>query len=822
MLATWMVCGSAVLLHTTAVRDYIAVLDRLGLRDAPAPSTPLRQVIPARYADAQLWVRHALAAAETGDRRVRFTRADNAPPGREVHWSSAVVWLLRGGATVQSAFTGHGGAFAVERTLLWLNAPLLLGAMLLLSAWTGVRAGAVTGALVALGMVGHGRFYEAFAPANVDHHGLVGAAVLGLVLGVGFMSAGWFHAAAVGGDGVLLPASPASARKAAVASALAGAIGLWLSAAATVPVIALSGLTGLAAAVWFGPAARRAGAEFDPFVWRRWGRVGAGAGLVLYFLEYAPAHFSLRLEANHPLYALAWWGGGELVAQIATWRLARDGPVTPAFPFSGPRLLGAAAAVLAAPLVALVAGRAAFSLSDPFIGELRHFVAEGKSMPAFIRLHGLAPLRYELGLALALLPAAFLVARRGGAGRLPVATLALLAVALLAMAGCEVRWRQTAAVAQIALFASLVGMAVSSLPDRRRGWLVGVAALVFLVPAIQRIVVARAGNAADRVAAGDLLPPLYRDIAAALRESQPQGDIVLLASPNASAGVAYFGRFGALGTLYWENAAGLRAAAKIFSAASDEEAFTRIRARQATHIALIPAANFLGEYHALLHPAATADDARKTFGYRLAAQRSPPPWLQPVPYRPPADLRSAAGDVRLYKVAPDQSEVEWLYHTAIAHLAAGNSGLAEKTLEAAGGRVPDSVRATLWAAGGSAFYDYGSDAIAARLLHRALALAYDPKVALTAAWVLATSRDPAVRDGIAALMLAEPVAQAAPTDPAAWSAVAAAHAELGRFAAAIIAVERAIAATRAGGDPAALALLQQRLDTFRAGRPWRQ
>ena len=51
-----------------------------------------------------------------------------------------------------------------------------------------------------------------------------------------------------------------------------------------------------------------------------------------------------------------------------------------------------------------------------------------------------------------------------------------------------------------------------------------------------------------------------------LRASQPTGEITVLASPNASTTIGYYGRFKTLGTLYWENSAGLKAAASIFGA----------------------------------------------------------------------------------------------------------------------------------------------------------------------------------------------------------------------------------------------------------------
>ncbi len=822
LAAVWLAGAALVLLHQAAEREYLGILNGLGLRDGATPDTPLRQILPARYADAPMWVRHALTQRETGVTRLRFTRTDNAPHGREVHWSSGFLWLLRAAAALHTTVTGQSGPVALERTLLWFNAPLLLAGMIALSAWAAVRGGTAVGLLIAAGMIGHQRFYEGFATANVDHHGLVNTALLGLLLGLAFMGAGWRRdATAAGSDAVRwLPATPAAARRAAIVSGICGGLGLALSAASVVPVIAITGLAGLVAAWLVGPAARRDGAIFDPTVWRAWGVAGAATAFACYLLEYAPSHFGLRLEVNHPFYAFAWWGGAEWVAQLAAWRAGTgaDGAVR-----LQPLRLGAAlVAVATVPLTIVLAGPTAFLVADPFVADLRHFVAEGRSLPAALRQLGVAALRFDLALALLLVPAAIALARRRGAARLPLAWLLVTAVALTALSVLEVRWSRTLSVAQITLVAVLATAGAPALWPRRPGWVTAGAAALLFVPAVQRVVVAHGENQAGRVAAGDLLPPLYRDLAAALRASQPQGDIILLASPNASAGIGYFGNFATLGTLFWENAPGLRAAAEIFSAATDEEAFRRVKARKVTHVVLLSHANFLGEYHALLHPHTGRDEAARAFGFRLLTQRAPPFWLQPIPYQPPPELREAAGTVRLFKVVPDQDEVDWLFHTAVAHVAAGDAALGERTLESALGRVPGPQRPGVLAAAGSAFYDFGADALAVRLLQRSLQLNYHAPVAVTAAWILATSRENAVRDGVGALMLAEGAARAAPDDPAALSSLAAAQAELGRFPPAVAAAERALAAARAAGDAASLDLLQRRLATYRAGRPWRQ
>ncbi|MBI4624908.1 MAG: hypothetical protein HY736_17045, partial [Verrucomicrobia bacterium] len=778
---------------------------------------PLRQVIPSRHADGQMWVRHALAARESHQARVRFTVSDNALIGREVHWSSAFPWMIRAAGSLHQAMTGAAGSLALERALFWFNAPLLFGLVVLFSSWAGRQAGAGAGLLVALGMVGHKRFYEGFTPTYIDHHGVVTAAVFGLVLGIAFMGAGWWKPAA-GEATSLLPSSRERARNAAIFSAASGAVGMWFSAAAVLPGIAMVGAAGLAVAWWQGRAARREGAIFEPGLWRLWGRVGAGASFVFYLLEYAPAHFSLRLEVNHPLYSLAWWGGAEIVAIVAAWRLESAEP----FRRAAGRLTLPVLAVAAPPLAMLAGGSAAFALGDPFVGELRHFVAEGRSLLASARQSGFPAVAYDLASVLILVPARILLLRRRDETRIVLGFLTAVTAAWVAMAFFEMRWWLAGSGPQIGLLLCLIAVGASARPRAR--WLViGAATAMLLLPAgVMRIVTARAENRDRVVSEGDLLQPLYRDIAATLRETQPEGDIVLLASPNASMGISYYGRFKSLGTLFWENADGLRAAARIFSAGSDEDAAALVRARGVTHLAILSTANFVGEYFRLLHPDAEPERAKETFGYRLLAKQALPPWLQPVPYRRPAGLEGATRSVALFKVAFDQTDVERLYHVAFAQLADGEVALAEQTFALALARVPASARLSFCESAGAAFYHYGADAAAVRIFRQGLEYGQNPVVANLLAWILATTSDAALRDGRAALALVEAKVRNEPDDPTVLSTFAAACAEVGRFAEAVSAAERALALVRAAGDPAAEALLQRRLDAYRAGRPWRQ
>ncbi|MSU47665.1 MAG: hypothetical protein EXS37_00960 [Opitutus sp.] len=648
LLTTWSLCALLVVLHTLAACGHVVLLGAQGLRGVSKATTPLRQVIPAGYADAQMWVRHAVAGEDKLPFRVRHTHADNAPTGREVHWSSSVVWILRIAQQVQEVFTPDRGAHALERSVLWLNAPLLIGLMVLLSAWAAERAGAGAGVLVACGMVGHPRFYDGFLPANVDHHGLINASMLGLLLGLLGMGAGWWKTERPGRHSAR-PGSSNQARHSAIVSAGSGAIGLWLSAASVVPMLALAGGAGLLTTLWHGRTATREGAHFEPAIWQLWGRVGAILSLVFYLLEYAPSNLGLRLEVNHPLYALAWWGGGETIALLARWRLARDD--TPPPPLPCLPLAAALLAVAAAPLVILIGGRSVFLVSDPIVGGLWRFVAEGMSLPMVAASSGLWFVVYDLLSALVLIPAIIIWKKQPGhSGILPGTLIAITAVTV-GLAVLQTRWFQSASAAQIALLVALFAAGRATSPSRQWQRIVLVTGVCFLLLLVIQIVHERSETRRGAVRASDLVQPLYRDVAAALRKNQPGGEIVVLASPNATAGICYFGNFSGLGTLYWENADGLRAAGEVLTSRSDDEALRLIRLRCVTHVVMISRGNFIGEYFRLLYPELPLEEGHKTFGYRLGTGLGLPPWLRPVPYEIPPELKDASPIVRLFAVA---------------------------------------------------------------------------------------------------------------------------------------------------------------------------
>lgn len=854
LVTAWTLAATALFLQARVVRDYLTLVGQLGLRGAPAASTPLKQAYPAFAADAQVWVRHALSLVEGNQVQLRYTTIDNAPKGREVHWNSAWAWAIAGAGWVHHLFTGEPITSSVEKATVWLPPVALTTLMILLSAWVTRRAGLIAGLVIVAAMACHDRIYEGFFPSYVDHHGLLTVAVLGMLLGAVFMGGGWWQERTRTSASVL-PDSPEKARSAAAFSALCGACGLWVSAASTIPPIAIVGIAGLLAGWFHGRAARERGARFDPQVWRHWGRVGAAASVVFYLLEYFPFHLGLRLEPNHPFHALAWLGGGELIAQLIE-RAQRPA----AERWTGlTSLIWPLAAIAVVPLTIAIGGVKVFGVIDPFMAKLHNdyiqeFLPMWRTIRSFdgkatFQIVGMANLPFILGIAT--------ITYRRSETPIIVTFATIAAFFFTLMAWWQSRWLLNATGIQICLTLVLLATwTVSARPLAR--WIAGLAVIGLLY--IPSSVIRFTGSVNDvnarRVAPKDAMAPLNRDIAMTLRASQPQGDIVLLSSPNSSTGIGYYGRFKTLGTLYWENGEGLKAAAAIFGARSEAEAAKLIRERGVTHIAIISDENFIEQYAHLLHPGDSPEQIRKCFGLALLLDRTVPQWLQMIPYKVPDDLGALKSSVMLFKVNFNQSLIEAIYNVALTQISQDALDDAEKTLDVLLAKAPQAYepwlrkgevlltrrnfepaaeclmkgitlapaaeKTNLYLGTAGAFYNAGQHGYAVHFYRAALKEQFNPNIACYLAWILATSPIDALRNGQESLELAQAALKTDPNSATYLNGVAAALAELGRFPEAAQAADRALASAKVRGEAALAKDSADRIALYQSGKPLRR
>lgn len=852
MVAVWILGAILLFAHVEVVRGYLNTTSALGLRGAPEAATPLQQTYPAFAADAQVWVRHALALLEGDGLRLRYTEIDNAPHGREVHWNSAWAWTIAGFGWLDHWLTRRPLPQAVEGVTLWLPSFTLVVLMVIMSAWAARRGGALLGVLVAVAMVGHPRVYEGFFPSYVDHHGLLTVSVLGMVLGAAFMGAGWWRGTTEGGS--ILPRSPEVARRGAAISALWGAIGIWVSAASLIPPIAIVGFAGVLALAFQGRAAQAQGDTFDGDTWRTWGRVGGVASFGFFLVEYFPNHLGLRMEPNNPFFAMAWWGGGELIAFAGEWWLG-----TRRNPADLRRVWLAIGAVCLAPAIIAIGGTRVFVVMDPFLAQLhRQYIQEflplwrsiaGTGWNTFLNVVGAEniPLLVGVGVVIA----------RGRKASIVIWFATIAAVVFTAMAWTQSRWLLNASGSQVALAGLLLAWFLGSRPVVVR-WSLGVLAiaLLFLPAAYTRVTGGFKDLREKRVSPKDAQSALWRDVAAAIRKSQPEGAITLLTSPNCSTSVGYFGRFKTLGTLYWENSEGLKSAAAILAARDQDEAGVLIRKHGITHLAVISEEHFIDSYYRLLHPGATDEEVRKCFGLQILIDRSIPTWLQMIPYKAPDDLLQLNVNVMLFKVAFEQTPADALYHVALAKIATGMivegeqdidrlikessesfqpwlrkgellfaredwPGAAAATLTGIK-KAPEGDRLGLYASAAGSFFRIGRYAEAVQIYREALQATSNSQIAAYLAFILATAKDDRIRNGRDAQLLAEAALKAEPNSPTVLNSLAAALAENGNFDEAIVVANRALANAKLTGDSAALQTTERRLAEYRARKPWRQ
>lgn len=855
MSLTWLILGLVIFLQTRLVVDYLDLATGFGLRGAPGYTTPYGQAYPAFAADAQVWVRHAMNLLEGDELQLRHTMIDNAPKGREVHWNSAWAWTIAGAGKLYQLISGRTLYNSIELATRWLAPGMMWLLMVVVSAWTARRAGLIAGLVVAAALGCKDRINEGFFPSYVDHHGLLTVAAFSCLLGATLMGMGWWRPTGGGREPALLPESLDDVRRSAIFSALAGAAGMWVSAASVITAIALTGAAGLAAFFVQQRWGQDRTARFDAQAWRLWGRVGAAGSAFFYLVEYFPSHLGLRMEANHPLYSLAWLGGGELIAQVcerwsgeAERRWERPG-----------RLIWPMGLILL-PAVVIAVGRASvFVVSDPFLARLHSDYIQ-EFQPLWTSFKGMDAKSLSLIMLNDFLPLiAGLVVVAVGRGRLsaPVWGATLAAAGLTALGCLQARWLLNGSAAQIPVVLLLIGLAVVRAPARWRSMVAAGLTLAVFVPAsVIRYANAREDVLAKRVSTRDANGMLFRDIADTLRKSQPTGQITVLSSPNTSTGVGYYGNFRTLGTLYWENNDGLKAAAAILSARTEDEAAALIRKHGVTHLAMVAEENFIPQYHELLHPGAKPEEMRQCFGYRVMYDKAIPRWLQVLPYSVPPDLKTLKPQVLLFKVNFDQSEMEAFYHIALAQIAVEELDAAEVTLDRVIQMGPDNPQPWLrkaevhmqrkdWEGGqrlalesaartsrverrpvilatAEQLYRNGQHRLAAETYLYYLREGPDVEMTSYLVWILATSKDEKVRDAANALRLGQELVQVQPT-ALNLSILAAAQAENRRFADAAQTMEKSLALGRETNVPPQLMeVLQQRAKVIREGRPIRE
>ncbi len=587
-------------------------------------------VLPNVMLDTDHWIMQTQYMLASGDWRVRSVDYDNAPDGREVHWASLPRWWMGLNAFGWERLTGVSRGEAVEDAVL-LMSPLLLALALLIGAPIIARElGGAAASLLVMGVVTCFPIYLYFAAGRAEHHGSAILCALSSLLCLAI------------GHGPEQTA--ARSRRWITLSAIFGGVGVWVSAASLIPILFGIGL-GAACSTFLAEAR-------VPGLWRRWGIAGAATLCVTYIVEYFPSHFGWHLEVNHPLYAVAWIGGAELIEQLSAWRYDRRGRR-----FSSREALRVIVAMLAlsSPVVAiLVGGSRMFVLGDSFLWRLHtSFIAEFQSVSSYIRRSSFAwETMAQLLPMLLIIPAAWLVLRKGTPAetRSRLALVVVPAVVECVLATGQIRWLGFAG--GLALVCGAVYLSLArdrkgvSFP-RRKIW----RALCFLLLAPGAIAAVELTRYNEAFTVADLENLAVRDLCDWLRFHGLPERAVVLSTPDTTTRLIYNGGFRGLGTFYWENAAGLKAAADIFASTDLRRVREELRRRGVVVIVLDSWDPFVMADVKLADklPVAGAIPS-DCFGSMLMNGKSLPSWLTPIPYMLPPAPALRARWVRVFEV----------------------------------------------------------------------------------------------------------------------------------------------------------------------------
>jgi hypothetical protein len=434
---------------------------------------------------------------------------------------------------------------------------------------------------------------------------------------------------------------------------VAGGLGLWIGPAGQAPVLAGIALGGLIAA-W---AARGAPGTPAPTAknlpWLAWAVSGAASTLAGYLIEFSPDHLgSWQLRTVHPLFGLAWIGGGVLLARTAAW-------IRGAKPARSVREIGiwlfAVAAFGALPVAMWLTHSLGFLETDLFSLELTRLSAgswAGSLSEWVVQEPNILMIWATIFPALLVLPAGWLVfsPRAGMSSRVSIAVALGPVLVATGFACWQLSWWNQVDVVLLVLLVAASATAEGSPGRRLRRWVWSCClAPVALLGAIQ-IFPQTGGAAKNALDMSEIWGLVERDLARWLALHAGAGTAIVLAPHNQSVTLYYYGGLRGLTTLSRDNPDGLGVAVRILSASTPEEAKELIDRRGITHFAM-PSWDSYFEVYARMG----MGKVESTFYDQLLHWRLPP-WLKPVPYQLPTVSGLEGQSVTILEVVEDQDD----------------------------------------------------------------------------------------------------------------------------------------------------------------------
>jgi len=602
-------------------------------------------VIPEHNESSYHWLMQSQHAAIEGRWILGTVDYDNAPVGRSLRAPSLYRWWLTLIARLDRYFFGSGYAASFDRAALIADPLLIIVGAIGLLVLVFRMLGAIAAWVLATGVFSIFPFASAFLPAAPDTRGLVALLVLSstvLVL-IGLRRSGEKSADNSGlgrtVNGYLM------------ASGVLSALVAWIHLTVGIALVTATCAGALAARIWSGPELwRKAGLTR---AWRSWGISGSATSVLVYLFDYLPRGGDFfQLDRVHPLYALAWIGGVELlVAQ--SWR-------SPEAARAGGVRRWVLALVAGAPLVALgwilIRGIGQGPEKDLLWAKLTNLPGGPVAANSWVWLKrdGLSAM-----VSATLLPLTILASGSWGLWRSGIdASSRSVFCVLLATAAVFLAFAVRQLGAWSNLDATVLALAVASVSrENSNRWFdrvvvsgaVAAASVIGLFMLRQREPVGP--NMA--ITAAETTQLVERDLARWLSDRFGEKEVTVFAPPRETTALCYFGDFRGIGTFAPENRAGFGTALSIVGAASMEEVEALVHARGIRCIVLPTWDPFLEDFARLY----LSENYSKRSSLLVRELRSwnLPLWLRPMAYQMPSIPGFEKQNVAVFEVVEPQT-----------------------------------------------------------------------------------------------------------------------------------------------------------------------
>jgi len=574
--------------------------------------------------DSYYWLSMAERMRNEGVFRIRTTDADNAPFGRPVYWSQSIAWMMH--LISWCPGISHLPSPLVSASF-WVN-PVLQSIGVLGLFFFLTPLGARLASFAILGFVSLGDIAWAYSSLRPDHQSLQ---VLFLIFMILPLLARGF------GFGTMALRIEEEHNRGSLwmfaISGIATGAGLWISAAAMMPIlIVLAGAVCAFNLFWSDKPDDVLTATRG---WCLWGGVAGVASIVFWLIEFFPHIEATRLEVNNPAFSLwvALLGLGISLSFKLRWAVSRKRRL----------VLGSLALVVALcillPGVILFGPAAWYWPRYIYMDRLHNFIMEFYTYPNFTKGNVISGLfkTYQTTIPLALLLVIPAFSATRVCQRMACRILLLLLLGLFAMSFRQIRW--------FALFAPILAVStalsanylIDSLKVKGAGLRVAAAA-IFIAFIAQNVVFAQSqlksflDVASGKTVLNELIPPVLNKRFASALGSLPASlkPTAVLADPDLAPALHYFAKVPTVVSFYWENIDGARDFARFLADSDGDEAKKIAENRNLSHV-IVPSGYLLSNYvYYMINGAYDRQKARENLAASLSGDGNmpKPSWIE--------------------------------------------------------------------------------------------------------------------------------------------------------------------------------------------------